>query len=170
MSARRCAITIVALATVSAIVWTPPYPQAQERRRRERLEERGRDFLRQEQQIRRSRHVTRRVLRDRRASPEMKQQATELQALLDRRETELAGLAARHKEFLARHEAEIDELEDLRKRARELDQRLSTARSELLKASEAEITALKLGSARASELVEALRQAYVQRRRDRRLR
>jgi hypothetical protein len=100
----------------------------------------------------------------------MKQQATELQTLLDRREAALAGLAARHKDFMARHQAEIDELEDLRRRARELDQRLSTARNDLLQASQAEITSLKLGSARASELVEALRQAYVERRRERRLR
>jgi len=132
--------------------------------------ERGHELLRQETDIRRARGVVRRILHDRRATPEIQQQATELNGLLDRREQILAELEARHQEFLDRHKAEIDELDTLRERARELDNRLRAARNDLFKASENDIATLKASSSRAADLAEALRATYFQQRRERRRR
>lgn len=163
--------TTIGLAVLAAVVSIPPllvHAQGHtSRARREAVAERGRDFLFQQQQIRRARGVTRRVLRDRRAAPETKQQATDLDALLDRRAELLATLAARFKDFVAAHKAEIDELEELRQRARAIDERLSAARGDVVEASQGEIRALKESAARSAQLVEALQEAYRKDRRER---
>src|SRR2546425_518454 len=76
---------------------------------------RSQDLSRQGGQIRRSRTVTRRILHDRRASDEIKRQATELEALLDQREQVIARLEKQQQDFLAQHKSEIDEIEALRR-------------------------------------------------------
>lgn len=131
-------------------------------------DERTRDLVRQEQRIRRGQSFLRRVLQDERASPEIKRQASELQALLAARERILAQLESRHKEFLAQHKADLDELEGLRRRALEIDQRLRSAREAVLQSSEADVAELKQGSTRAEQLIESLRADYEHQRRERR--
>jgi hypothetical protein len=113
------------------------------------------DISRQQQQIRRTRVVTRRILRDRRASEEMKQQAAELDTLLDKRQQIYDRLETRHREFAAQHKADIEELDD----------RLSTARKDVLESTAEDVAALKDASMRAADLADALRARYVQERR-----
>jgi len=127
----------------------------------------GRELTRQEIQIRRARGITRRVMHDRRATPEMQQQAKDLDALLERREQIITDLEARHKKFLDQHKTEMAELDELRKRAREIDDRLHAARSDVLKASETDIATLKESSTRAADLADALRASYFEQRRER---
>jgi hypothetical protein len=113
-----------------------------------------------EQQIRAGRSVTKRVQRDRRASTELKQQATELDQVLDVRERTLAKLDAQYRDFLSRHQADLDELGDLRRRALAVDERLAQAREALVQANRPDIDEVKRSSQRARELVETLRAAY----------
>ncbi len=129
-----------------------------------RLQDRSQDLLRQQQQIRRARVVTRRILRDRRTSDAVKQQATELDALLDKRQQLIARLQERQKTFVAQHDADMDELARLRERARELDDRLDAARKDVLDASKDDIAALKDAATRAADLADALRTHYAQER------
>lgn len=129
-----------------------------------RLQDRSQDLLRQQQQIRRTRVVTRRILHDRRASDAVKQQATELDALLDKRQQIIARLQERQKTFAAQHEADMDELTKLRERARELDDRLDAARKDVLDASKDDVAALKDTATRAADLADALRAHYAQER------
>lgn len=162
---------VIVLVTLSVAAGAYPQPsRSQHRARRERSVDRGRELVDQERQIRRTRSVTRRVLRDRRASATMKQQATDLDALLERREQMLAGLKAAQRDFLASHGAEIEELEALRKRALVLRERLDSARNQLLTARAGEISELKHSSKQAAEIAEALRAGYFQERRERRRR
>ena len=163
-------LTVLALAAVAPAPGLPQPARVEKPPRRERLADPGREFAHQEQRVRRAQGLLRRLLRDRRTSPEMKQQASDLAALLDRRNELLATLDVRYKEFIAKYKAEIDELDDLRRRAEELDRRLSAARNELLQASEGEIKTLKEGSAHAAALADALRAAQAQERRQRRSR
>jgi hypothetical protein len=143
---------------------------AQDRPRRERGDDPQRELSSQQLRIRRGQSMARRVARDTRISPEMRQKATELTAAIDRRDQLLTALEERHRQFLAQHKAEIDELEDMRLRARELERRLGEARNDVLRASESEIVTLRQESARAAELADALRTGYLQERRDRRRR
>jgi hypothetical protein len=136
-----------------------------QRRSLERPQDPSLDLLRQEQQIRRTRVVTRRILHDRRASDAARRQATELDALLDKRQQLIARLQERQKSFATQHQAEIDELGDLRRRARELDERLAAARKDVLDVSKDDIAALKDAATRAADLADALRTQYAQERR-----
>ncbi len=129
-----------------------------------RLQDRSQDLMRQEQQIRRTRAVTRRILRDRRASETIKQQATELDTLLDKRQQLITRLQERQKTFAAQHDADMDELVKLRERARELDDRLDAARKDVLDASKDDVAALKDAATRAADLADALRAHYAQER------
>jgi hypothetical protein len=164
------ALAVLGLAVLAPVSGLPQPAHVEKHARREHVVDAGREFAKQEQQVRRARSLLRRLLRDQRTSPEIKQRASELDELLDRRDALLATLDARYKEFVAKHKAEIDELEDLHRRAHEIDGRLSAARSELVRASEGEIKALKEGSARAAELGDALRAAYGQERHEHRRR
>jgi hypothetical protein len=125
------------------------------------------DLSHQENQIRRSRVVTRRILHDRRASDEIRQQASELDALLDKRQEIIDKLVKEQQDFLAQHKAEIDEIEDLRKRAYDLDERLSSAREDVLDAGKADVDALKDATSHAATLADGLRERYLQERRQR---
>jgi hypothetical protein len=121
-----------------------------------------------EQQIRAGRSVTKRIERDPRASADIKQKATQLDQLLDARERTLAKLDAQYRDFLSQHKAELDELENLRKRALEIDDKLGQARTALVQANKADIDELKRTSQQAKELVETLRSSYELDRRTRR--
>ena len=140
---------------------------AAERARRERAGH-GKEMQQMEQQIRAGRSVTKRVQRDPRASADIKQKATQLDALLETRERTLAKLNTAYRDFLAQHQAELDELEDLRKRALALDARLGEARTLLVQANKPDIDELKRTSQEARQLVEGLRSAYEGDRRSRR--
>lgn len=141
--------------------------QAGGRQRRvlERPQDASQELSRQEQQIRRTRSVTRRILRDRRASQTVKEQATQLDGLLDKRQQLIDRLQERQRSFATQHQAEIDELLDLRRRARELDDRLGTARKDVLDGSKDDIATLKDTSTRAADLADTLRTQYVEERR-----
>jgi DNA repair exonuclease SbcCD ATPase subunit len=136
-----------------------------QRRSLARPQDRSQDLSRQEQQIRRTRFVTRRILRDRRASETAKQQATELDALLDKRQQLIDRLQERQRNFAAQHQAEIDELLELRRRLQELDGRLAAARKDVLDGSKDDVSALKEAATRAADLADALRTYYAQERR-----
>jgi predicted RNase H-like nuclease (RuvC/YqgF family) len=164
----RAGAVLVALIVAAGVRPTSAHPQ--EPPGSERGGEHGRELTRQEIQIRRARGITRRILHDRRATPEMQQQASELDKLLERREQIITGLEARHKGFLDQHKTEMAELDELRQRAREIDNRLHAARSDILKASESDIATLKESSTRAADLADALRASYFQQRRERRRR
>jgi hypothetical protein len=140
---------------------------AAERVRRERPGH-GKELQQIEQQIRAGRSVTRRVQRDPRASTELKQQATQLDGLLDARERTLAKLDAQYRNFLSQHKTELDELETLRRRALEIDERLGQARTALVQANRPDIDELKRNSQQARELIETLRGSYESDRRTRR--
>ena len=168
MTDSRGAAVLGVVMVAVAIAFAPltAHAQAETGARQRRSFDRGADDIsRQQQQIRRTRIVTRRILRDRRASEEMKQQAAELDTLLDRRQQIYDRLETRQREFAAQHKADIEELEDLRRRARELDERLGTARKDVLEASKEDITALKEASTRAADLADGLRARYLQQRR-----
>ncbi len=152
--------------TAAASAQEPSSGAAQNRGPRLPLD-RSQDLSRQESQIRRTRTVTRRILHDRRASDEIKQQATELDALLDQREQVIARLEKQQRDFLAQHKSEIDEIDDLRRRANELDERLSTARKDVLDSSKADIAALRDATTRAADIANGLRERYIQERRHR---
>ncbi|MCC6847647.1 MAG: hypothetical protein IT294_04035 [Deltaproteobacteria bacterium] len=132
---------------------------AAERVRRERMGH-GKELQQIEQQIRAGRSVTKRIERDPRASPEVKRKAAELAQLLDTRERLLAKLDASHQTFLAQHKGDLDELQNLRKRALALDQRLDEARTALVQANRPDIDELKRSSQHARQLVEGLRGSY----------
>ena len=153
------ACLVLAVTTAAAV--------AAERVRRERPGH-GKELQQIEQQIRAGRSVTKRVQRDPRASTEIKQQATQLDGLLDARERSLAKLDAQYRDFLSQHKAELDELENLRRRALEIDERLGQARTALVQANRPDIDELKRSSQQARELVETLRGAYETDRRTRR--
>lgn len=121
-----------------------------------------------EQQIRAGRSVTKRVQRDPRASADLKQKATALDQTLDTRERLLGKLDALYRDFLSQHKNELDELEQLRKRALAIDARLGEARTAMVQANRADIDELKRSSQEARELVEGLRAAYEVDRRTRR--
>jgi hypothetical protein len=156
-TAIACAVALAVAASASAA----------ERARRERPGH-GKEMQQIEQQIRAGRSVTRRIQRDPRASTEIKAQATQLDALLDARERTLAKLDAQYRDFLSQHKAELDELETLRKRALEIDDRLGQARTALVQANRPDLDELKRSSQQARELVETLRGSYETDRRTRR--
>ncbi len=153
-----CVAAIVAVAG-DARAQTPATP------RDHRPFERGQDLARQAGEIRRTRAVVKRILRDRRASDELKKQATELEALLDQREQIIERLQTRQKEFAAQHQAEIDELDDLRRRARDLDERLGAARKTVLDSSKDDVKTLKDVTSHAADLADGLRTRYFDERR-----
>jgi hypothetical protein len=144
-----------------------PSATAAERARRERPGH-GKALQQVEQQIRAGRSVTRRVQRDPRASSELKAQATQLDALLDARERTVAKLDAQYRQFLAQHKTELDELETLRRRALEIDQRLDEARTGLVQANRPDLDELKRTSQQAREITQSLRASYETDRRTRR--
>ena len=140
---------------------------AAERTRRERAGH-GKQLQQLEQQIKAARLVTKRVQRDPRSSTDLKQKATALDQMLDARERTLAKLDAQYRDFLSRHKSELDELEDLRRRALAIDERLGQARTALVQSNQADIDQLKQSSQQARDLVEELRTAYETDRRSRR--
>jgi hypothetical protein len=166
------AVALVLLGLAGAPSAQQPTPNAGPSRgaRPRRPVERPQDLARQESQIHRTRVVTRRILHDRRASDEIRQQATELDSLLDKRQTVLDRLEKAQQDFLAQHKAEIDEIEDLRRRAYELDERLSAARKDVLESAKNDVATLKDTTAHAATLADGLRERYVQERRQRRQR
>ncbi len=157
--------TLFALAGTTAAQVAPPEAPARHRARRSM--ERPQDLSRQENQIHRTRTVTRRILHDRRASDEIRQQASELDALLDKRQEIIERLVKQQKDFLALHKPEIEEIEDLRRRANDLDERLSSARKDVLESSKPDVAALKDATTRAADLADGLRERYLQERRKR---
>ena len=132
---------------------------AAERTQRERTGH-GKALQQIEQQIRTGRSVTKRIERDPRASTDVKQKAAQLDQMLDTRERTLAKLEAQYRGFLTQHKAELDELQELRKRALALDQRLDEARTALVQANRADLDDLKQNSQQARQLIEGLRGAY----------
>jgi len=140
---------------------------AAERARKERPGH-GKELQQLEQQIRAGRSVTKRIDRDPRASADIKQKATQLDQLLDTRERTLAKLDAQYRDFLSQHKADLDELEDLRRRALVLDEKLGQARTALVQTNKTDIDELKRTSQQARELVETLRSSYELDRRSRR--
>lgn len=162
-----CSVVIAALACTLATVAPAEEGGGARRRPMARAEDRSQDLSRQESQIRRTRAVTRRIVRDRRASEAVKQKASELDALLDKRQQLIDRLQERQKTFTQQHQAEIDELEGLRRRAREIDDRLESARKDVLEASKDDLATLKQTSAHAADLADALRTYYLQERRGR---
>jgi len=169
----RGACTLVLLAAltlagpVAAQMATPMAPPVRPPHPGRRPADRPQDISRQENQIRRTRVVTRRILHDRRASEEIRQQASDLDTLLDKRQDIIDKLVKVQQDFLAQHKAEIDEIEDLRKRAHDLDERLSTARKDVLDAGKADVDALKDATTRAAQLSDGLRERYLEERRKR---
>lgn len=123
-----------------------------------------RTLARQERQLRQGQGIVRRLLRNPRVSPEVRQQATELQAALEERERAMQRLENLHREFLARHQSELAELENLRKRAFEIDQKLGQARAAVLQANESEVAELSRQSERAIELLRQLRGGHARER------
>ena len=164
MKSRSFGIAIAGALAVAALA-TPTVAQ---RARREHMGH-GKELQQMEQQIRAGRSVTRRVQRDPRASTELKQQATQLDALLDAREKTLARLDAQYRNFLSQHQADLAELETLRKRALEIDGKLDQARTALLQANRPDLDELKRNSQQARELAETLRASYETDRRTRRV-
>lgn len=157
---------VVALLLVVAVAVSAT---AAERRRRQRPGH-GKTLQQIEREMRTSRHVTKRVERDPRASADLKRQAAELEALLQARERTLAKLEAAYRDFLARHKTQLDELDGLRKRALAIDKQLGDGRTALVEANRPDLDELKRGSVRARELVESLRSSYDIERRTRRQR
>jgi hypothetical protein len=158
-AARTTAIALVVLIAATA--------GAAERARRERPGH-GKQLQQFEQQIRAGRSVTKRIERDPRASADIKQKATQLDQLLDARERTLAKLDAQYRDFLSQHKADLDELENLRRRALEIDEKLGQARAALVQANKSDIDEIKRTSQQAKELVETLRSSYELDRRTRR--
>lgn len=83
-------------------------------------------------------------------------------------ERTLAKLDAQYRDFLSQHKADLDELEDLRRRALVLDEKLGQARTALVQTNKTDIDELKRTSQQARELVETLRSSYELDRRSRR--
>lgn len=133
--------------------------RAAEHARHERMGH-GKELQQIEQQIRSGRSVTKRIQRDPRASTDVKQKAAQLDQLLETRERTLNKLDALYRDFLTQHKADLDELEDLRKRALAIDARLDQARTMLVQANRGDIDDLKRASQDARQLVEGLRSAY----------
>jgi len=127
-----------------------------------------REITRRERQLRQGKTLVRRLLRDERLSPEARRQATELQAALDARARMMSKLEDLHRQFLAQHRADLEELESLRKRAFEIDRRLGADRAAMLQANEAEASELMRNSERAVELIEQLRGVSARERREQR--
>lgn len=117
--------------------------------------------------MRRSRRVTRQILADPKASEDIKRQATELDQLLANREQVIANLESLHRDFVARHQADLAELAELRRRALDVDGRLRAARDEVLRAHVAEIKELRSSADRIDTLVGDLGDAYGRTRRER---
>jgi hypothetical protein len=143
-------------------------PALSQQKDRPRQASSRRELHREEQQLRQARRVTRRILHDRRASEQMKQQATELDRVLTERERQITSLENLHRDFVARNRADIDALAELRRQAMEIDKRLRSARQDVLAAHEAEVRELVAGSERAKELVSALTDASAAEKRARR--
>jgi DNA repair exonuclease SbcCD ATPase subunit len=159
------AMVLLGLAGAPSAQEATPEPGPERGAPHQRPLEHKQDLSRQESQIRRTRGVTRRILRDRRASDEIRQQATELDALLDKRQQVIDRLEKLQKDFLSQHKAEIDEIDDLRRRAQELDERLSTARKDVLESAKGEVATLKDATTRAADIADSLRERYLQERR-----
>jgi hypothetical protein len=130
----------------------------------------SKEFSRHERQVRQGRSAVRRVLRDKRASAETKRLATDLQALLDKRDKQLAHFRKEHDAFLTRHGADVTELRELGRRAREIHEKLDTDRRELVKANESQAAEFKANSAQASQILQQLRARVTEERRARRQR
>lgn len=163
LTGRRIVLTCALVGVLAAGAW------AAERTRRDRTGH-GKQLQQLEQQIKAGRLVTKRVQRDPRSSTDLKQKATALDQVLDTRERTLAKLDALYRDFLSQHKSELDELEDLRRRALAIDERLGQARTALVQANKPDIDQLKETSAEARRLVEELRSAYETDRRSRRAR
>lgn len=127
-----------------------------------------RELHRQEMQVKRARRVTRRILNDRRASEPVKQQARELDQILSGRERTLTTLENLHRDFMAQHRADIDQLGAMRRQALEIDNRLREGRKQVLAAHKPELDALVAGAERAETLIDALTTAYGTDKRERR--
>jgi hypothetical protein len=164
---RGTAIGLLALALVLAV--RPETAVPREPPPRDDAE-RGRTLQEQERQIRTARRVTRRILRDRRASAEVKRQASELDTLLDQRAQTIKRLEAMHRDFLAQHRADVDQLAELRRRAFEIDERLRAARAALLAANEDAIAEFHQGARRVQDLIQELGATYSRDQRERRRR
>jgi hypothetical protein len=162
---RVLAFGLATVAVVAALESPLPYSEAREPRQRPAAR---RELHQQEMRVKRARRVTRRILNDERASPDVKRQAGELDQLLDNRERLIANLEALHREFLAQHQADVTELTELRRRAMEVDARLRAARDTMLKAHAAEVEELRTGAARVEDLIDALGDAYGRQKRQRR--
>ncbi len=127
-----------------------------------------RELHRQETQVKRARRVTSRILKDRRASDTIKRQAQELDVVLTERERVITALESLHRDFVAQHKADIDELSALRRRAVGIDARLRNGRKQVLAAHTAEIETLVGGAERAEQLITALTTNYTAHKRERR--
>lgn len=160
----RAILGIAATCLGVALAASPALAQGTGLAQRKSLEH-GQDLSRQEAEIRRTRAVIKRIVRDRRASDEVKQQAADLEGLLGKRQEIIDRLQVRQKEFATQHQAEIAELDDLRRRARELDDRLGAARKSVLESSKEDVTTLKDVSARAADIADGLRTRYLEERR-----
>lgn len=167
MSRARLAAAICG-ALVGALLLEMGPALSQSRDKKPRMPTARRELHRQELQVKHARRVTRRIQHDRRASEEMKRQATELERMLSERESKITSLENLHRDFVARHRTDIDALVELRRQAIEIDKRLRSARQEVLAAHEAEVRELLAGSERAQELVGALSDAYAGEKRARR--
>ena len=137
-------------------------------KRRPRAGDTARNARKNEQTIRRGRTKIRQILRDPNASPQIKQTATELNALLDRRRKLVGTLKSRHRQFVAQQQADIAALREVAQRGREITARLEAARAEVIRSSNAEITELEQIGERASSLASTLRDDYDKEQRARR--
>ena len=127
-----------------------------------------RELHRQETQVKRARRVTKRILKDRRASDAIKQQAQELDGILSEREQMIKVLENLHRDFVAQHKADIDQLGLLRRQALEIDNRLREDRKQVMAAHAAEVETLVAGAERAEQLIGALVTEYNTHKRERR--
>jgi len=127
-----------------------------------------RELHRQETQVKRARRATSRILKDRRASEAIKQQARELDEILSERQRMIKGLEDLHRDFVAQHKSDIDQLGVLRRQAVEIDTRLREDRKQVLAAHKGEVAALVAGADRAEQLINALTTAYSTHKRERR--
>jgi hypothetical protein len=174
----RARSVVAAVVVASALVLTvppavcdaqnPTPAESARPKRRPRTGDTARAARRNEQTIRRGRTKIRQILRDPNASPEIKQTATELNGLLDRRRKLVGTLKSRHKQFVAQQQADIAALREVAQRGREITARLEAARAEVIRSSNAEITELQQIGERASSLATTLRENYDKEQRARR--
>ena len=173
----RVAVAVLLLATAFALEpcvpsraqdAAAPAESPRPRRRTPRDDNIASDARRSEQTIRRGRNRINQILRDPNASSQLKQSASDLNALLDRRRQLIATLKARHKEFVARQQADIAALRDLAQKGREIEARLEAARQDVVRTSTPELTELKQVSERAAELANTVHTTYDQEQRAKR--